>query len=68
MANAHKRCKEWSIKPVAWLYIHGAFGAGKSHLAAAIANVQQQSGKVVRFVTVNQAPRHTARRHRQRDE
>jgi DNA replication protein DnaC len=53
MANAHKRCQAWALAPVAWLYIHGAFGAGKSHLAAAIANAQQQSGKVVRFVTVN---------------
>jgi DNA replication protein DnaC len=53
LGDAHRRCKEWSIKPVAWLYIHGAFGAGKSHLAAAIANAQQQAGKVVRFVTVN---------------
>ena len=51
--DAHRRCLAWSSSPSSWLYIHGAFGAGKSHLAAAIANAQQAQGKIVRFVTVN---------------
>jgi DNA replication protein DnaC len=50
---AHKRCQAWSAAPRGWLFLHGAFGAGKSHLAAAIANDQMAQGKIVRFVTVN---------------
>jgi DNA replication protein DnaC len=53
MRDAHRRCSSWALQPRGWLFIHGAFGAGKSHLAAAIANAQQAAGKVVRFVTVN---------------
>lgn len=53
MASAHRRCEAWADDPSGWLFLHGAFGAGKSHLAAAIANEQQQAGAVVRFVTVN---------------
>jgi DNA replication protein DnaC len=53
MSDAHRRCSSWAQSPRGWLFIHGAFGAGKSHLAAAIANAQQAAGKVVRFVTVN---------------
>ncbi len=36
-----------------WLFLHGAFGAGKSHLAAALANAALSRGQIVRFVTVN---------------
>jgi DNA replication protein DnaC len=53
MAAAHRRCEAWADDPRGWLFLHGAFGAGKSHLAAAIANEQQRAGAVVRFVTVN---------------
>jgi DNA replication protein DnaC len=53
MTSAHRRCQSWSQAPAGWLFLHGAFGAGKSHLAAAIANMQQEAGKVVRFLTVN---------------
>lgn len=53
MVSAHRRCEAWADEPRGWLYLHGAFGAGKSHLAAAIANEQQQAGAIVRFVTVN---------------
>ena len=53
LGDAHRRCEAWADDPSGWLFIHGAFGAGKSHLAAAIANEQQQAGAVVRFVTVN---------------
>jgi len=53
MGDAHRRCEAWADAPHGWLFLHGAFGAGKSHLAAAIANAQQRAGAVVRFVTVN---------------
>lgn len=53
LGDAHRRCEAWAEHPAGWLFLHGAFGAGKSHLAAAIANEQQRSGAVVRFVTVN---------------
>lgn len=52
LADAHRRCRAWADDPRGWLFLHGAFGAGKSHLAAAIANHQQLSGAIVRFVTV----------------
>lgn len=53
LADAHRRCLAWSRDPRGWLFLHGAFGAGKSHLAAAIANTYAATGKIVRFVTVN---------------
>lgn len=52
LCDAHRRCEAWADDPHGWLYLHGAFGAGKSHLAAAIANAQQAAGAIVRFVTV----------------
>lgn len=48
---AHRRACDWADDPRGWLYIHGAFGAGKSHLAAAIANAQLGS-RIARFLTV----------------
>lgn len=53
LGDAHRRCEAWADDPRGWLFLHGAFGAGKSHLAAAIANHQQRAGRIVRFVTVN---------------
>jgi len=53
LSDAHRRCEAWAGDPRGWLFLHGAFGAGKSHLAAAIANERQKAGAVVRFVTVN---------------
>jgi DNA replication protein DnaC len=52
LLSAHRRCAQWADDPRGWLYIHGAFGGGKSHLAAAIANAQLIAGKVVRFLPV----------------
>lgn len=48
---AHRRCEAWANAPSGWLYLHGAFGAGKSHLAAAIANSWRGKGSA-RFLTV----------------
>ena len=36
---ATKKAKEFAVKPSGWLYIHGSYGAGKTHLAAAIGHV-----------------------------
>lgn len=41
---AHQKAKTWAQKPSDWLYIHGTSGSGKSHIAAAIANVVSASG------------------------
>ena len=51
MASAKKRCAAWVQSPRGWLFIHGGYGAGKSHLAAAMANAYR--GAIVRFVTIN---------------
>jgi DNA replication protein DnaC len=51
LRSAHQRAQGWANDPRGWLYLHGAFGAGKSHLAAAIANAQLGQ-RVVRFLTV----------------
>lgn len=42
----------YALKPQGWLYIMGAFGSGKTHLAAAIANQLHEQGKPVLFTTV----------------
>lgn len=43
---------EYAAQPAGWLVLLGNFGSGKTHLAAAIANVQQERGVDVLFVTV----------------
>jgi len=43
---------EFADRPAGWLVLLGTFGCGKTHLAAAIANVQQERGTSVLFVTV----------------
>ena len=48
---ALKRCQAWADDPRGWLYLHGAFGAGKSHLAAAIGNAYARTGRT-HFLTV----------------
>jgi DNA replication protein DnaC len=45
------RAMAWAADPRGWLYLHGAFGAGKSHLAAAIANALEGRG-VARFLPI----------------
>lgn len=53
LGDAHRRCQAWADAPRGWLFLHGRFGGGKSHLAAAIANTGLAQGKIVRFVTLN---------------
>lgn len=41
---AYKKALTWAEKPSEWLYIHGTSGCGKSHMAAAIANMVSAAG------------------------
>ena len=43
--------QEWSANPKGWLYIMGDYGAGKTHLAAAIAYDLYERGNEVMFTT-----------------
>jgi len=36
--NIVNEVREWALSPMGWLTMHGEYGAGKTHLAAAIAN------------------------------
>ena len=44
--------REWAGKPQGWLCLMGAFGCGKTHLAAAIANQLREDGKTLAFYAV----------------
>jgi DNA replication protein DnaC len=44
-------CQEYAANPDGWLILTGAYGCGKTHLAAAIAHEQQERGIEVTFVT-----------------
>lgn len=49
--EAIRAAQEYADQPVGWLVFTGPYGAGKTHLAAAIANARTQAGKPVIFVT-----------------
>jgi DNA replication protein DnaC len=44
--------RSYAEQPQDWLVFFGNYGCGKTHLAAAIANYQQERGNQVLFVTV----------------
>ncbi len=44
--------RSYASAPQGWLALVGTYGCGKTHLAAAIANMQQDQGAAVTFVTV----------------
>ena len=44
--------REWAREPVGWLCLMGAYGCGKTHLAAAIAHQLYEDGKDLAFFTV----------------
>jgi DNA replication protein DnaC len=44
--------KSYAEVPMGWLALVGGYGSGKTHLAAAIANYQQDRGTNVIFVTI----------------
>lgn len=52
LVRALRLTMEYAQNPGGWLVLLGAFGSGKTHLAASIANVQQERGQSVLFVTV----------------
>ncbi len=47
-----QQARKWAGKPEGWLCLLGAYGCGKTHLAAAIANQLYENGKDVVFFTV----------------
>ncbi|MBI1257445.1 MAG: AAA family ATPase [Chloroflexi bacterium] len=51
LERAAAAARSYAENPSGWLIFLGTYGSGKTHLAAAIANVQQERGKQVVFVT-----------------
>lgn len=47
---AFDQAKKYAESPRGWLLLHGGYGCGKTHLAAAIANAQLERGGEVMFV------------------
>ncbi|HWQ29146.1 MAG TPA: ATP-binding protein [Dehalococcoidia bacterium] len=52
LENAYRHALAFAEKPENWLVFMGPHGAGKTHLAAAIANYRRQQGDDVTFVVV----------------
>ena len=52
LENAYQTCRRYAEQPEGWLILMGTHGAGKTHLAAAIANDCIAQGKVVLFIVV----------------
>lgn len=48
---AYDRCKQFAEQPEGWILLHGNYGCGKTHLAAATANHQLAQGRPVIFIT-----------------
>jgi DNA replication protein DnaC len=46
-----RAAKEFAEAPRGWLVLIGPFGSGKTHLAAAIANLRMKIGKPIIFIT-----------------
>ena len=52
MENAYRQALAFAEKPDGWLLFMGPHGAGKTHLAAAIANYRRARGETPAFVVV----------------
>jgi DNA replication protein DnaC len=52
LRRGYERCLAFSQEPKGWCLIHGGYGCGKTHLAAAIANYQLDRSRPVVFTTV----------------
>lgn len=52
LLNAYDDARAYAANPIGWLCFHGAYGAGKSHLAAAIAHLRVSAGWSVRYRSV----------------
>ena len=46
------QCREYAKNPQGWLLLRGAYGGGKTHLAAAVANYRIEQGQLTLFVVV----------------
>jgi DNA replication protein DnaC len=46
------RVQQYAENPTGWLILSGPYGAGKTHLAAAVANFRREFGEKVMFITV----------------
>ncbi len=49
---AHKTAQQFALEPDGWLLLEGAYGCGKTHLAAAVGNQRLAHGDMVLFITV----------------
>lgn len=49
---AYRVAREYSREPSGWLVLHGGYGSGKTHLAAAIVNARLAEGQPALFVVV----------------
>ncbi|MGH2541534.1 MAG: ATP-binding protein, partial [Ardenticatenaceae bacterium] len=52
LRQAQNTCRRFALEPTGWLVLVGDYGVGKTHLAAAIANVQQNMGVQALFIVV----------------
>lgn len=52
LRRAYETCIHFAQEPEGWLLLTGAYGCGKTHLAAAIANAHLDMGQAVLFVLV----------------
>ncbi len=50
LKRAYERAQAYAANPEGWLLLRGGYGCGKTHLAAAIANVRLEMGQPVLFV------------------
>jgi DNA replication protein DnaC len=52
LRRACEAARHFAAQPEGWLVLHGGYGSGKTHLAAAIVNERLQHGHVALFVVV----------------
>ena len=52
LRRAFETCMAYAQNPEGWLLLTGAYGCGKTHLAAAIANLRLAAGDTAVFMTV----------------
>jgi len=52
LEDAFRAAHAYAEKPEGWLLLQGPYGAGKTHLAAAIANYRESQGYPIMFVVV----------------
>ena len=52
LQSAYDRARAFAERPQGWLLLRGGFGSGKTHLAAAIANLRLALGEPALFVVV----------------